>query len=279
MILMLKSKLTYLLILILFSVNVINGQRATLSVSAELEKLYGRLTKNLNDSVKLQINDSIKSMIESYIESDSVFYHRFNNLRYLGEVTSPDSTLKIVTWNLVLINKPGRYYSYFIKKQRNCKSNIIHRLTAEYNNGQIRNDTTYSADSWYGALYYDIRPQTINGRISWVLLGIDYGNQVITRKIIDVLDYSPEDRIIFGMKLFSSPDTLKYREIFEYSSDAAMSLRFANDGSIVFDHLVPLSPELTIDRKYYVPHYSNDAYVNENGLWRYKINVDARNIQ
>jgi hypothetical protein len=276
---MLKSKLSNLLILILFSVNVINGQKVTISVSAELERLYGRLAKNLSDSVKLQANDSINSMIESYVGSDSVFSHRFKNLRYLGEVTSPDSIVKIVTWNLILVDRPGRYFSYFIKKQKDGKSNIIQRLTAEYSEGQISTDTTYSADSWYGALYYDIRPQTIDGKISWVLLGIDYGNPLITRKIIDVLDYSHEDRINFGMKLFLSQDTIKYREIFEYSSDATMSLRFANDGSIVFDHLVPLTPELTNNHQYYAPHYSNDAYVYENGLWRYKLNVDARNIQ
>lgn len=277
MILMLKKKLAYMLMLILFSVNLINGQTRSTSVSVDLEKLYGRLTKNLNDSVKTQVNDSIISIVESYVESDTVFNHRFNNLRYLGQITSPDSLVKIVTWNLVLINNQGIYYSYIIKKQTNGNNNLIYRLIADYKDDKIRIDTTYSADSWYGALYYDIRPYTLNNKISWILLGIDYGNPMITRKIIDILNFTPDDRIQFGMKLFSSPDTIKYREVFEYSSAATMSLRFANDGSIVFDHLISFSPEHTIDRQYYGPHNSNDAYISENGLWRFKLNVDARN--
>jgi len=279
MILMLKNKLAYLPIVFLFSVNLINGQTVSNSVSVELEKLFGRLAKSLNDSVKIQVNDSIRCIVESYVESDTVFNHKFNNLRYLGQVTSPDSVLKIVTWNLVLINKPGRYYSYIIKKQTNGNRNLIYRLTADYNSGHIRTDTTYSADNWYGALYYDIRTNTLNDPIYWVLLGIDYGNPMITRKIIEILNFTPYDKIQFGMKLFSTPDTIKYREVFEYSSSATISLRFANDGSIVFDHLIPFSPEQTNDRQFYGPQYSNDAYIREDGLWRLNINVDARNIE
>lgn len=279
MILMFKSKLYYLLIFILFSSCEINGQTVVTPVSAELEKLYGRLIKIPDDSTKIQVNDSIKFLIESYVESDSVFNHRFSNLRYLGQITSPDSLIKIVSWNLVFANRSGRYYTYIIRKQNAGMKNLIYRLNADYNEIKIRSDTTYSADNWYGTLYYDIRPQTINGKTSWVILGIDYGNPLISRKLIDVIDFTQDDKIIFGMRIFSSSDSVKYREVFEYSSEAAMSLRFANDGSIVFDHLVPFSPELANDRQYYGPHYSNDAYVPEQGLWKFKLSVDARNIE
>src|SRR3989304_9565201 len=107
---MLQNKPVYLLIAILFSVNISNGQTAATTVSEELGRLYGRLAKDLNYSVKIQVNDSIRSIIEVYMGSDTVFNHRFGNLRYLGQVTSPDSLIKIVSWNLVLTGKPGRYY-------------------------------------------------------------------------------------------------------------------------------------------------------------------------
>ena len=276
--LMLKSSLFCILIYILLSTGQINGQTVAKPVSAELEKLYGRLMKISDDSGRIQVNDSIRSLIESYVQSDSVFNHRFTKLRYLGQITSPDSLIKIVSWNLVLANRSGRYYTYIIRKQYAGMKNLIYRLAADYSEMKSRSDTTYSAGNWYGTLYYDIRPQTINGKTSWVLLGLDYGNPLISRKIIDILDFTGDDKIIFGMKIFSMSDTLKYREVFEYSSDAAMSLRFSNDGSIVFDHLVPFSPELA-SRQFYGPHYSNDAYIPENGFWKFKENVDARNIE
>lgn len=274
---MLKEKIIYILILMMLSVHAMNGQSVSASASVELEKLFGRLIRNSNDSVRIRVNDSIRFIIESYVESDSIFNHRFSNLRYLGQITSPDSVIKIVTWNLVLINKPGRYYSYIIKKQTNGNRNLVYRMKTDFKTDHIRTDTTYSSESWYGALYYDIRPHTLNDTISWVLLGIDYSNPMITRKIIDILNFTPDDKIQFGMKLFTSPDIIKHREVFEYSSTATMSLRFANDGSIVFNHLVPFSPEQTDDRKYYAPHNSNDAYIPADGLWKFKLNIDARN--
>ena len=36
------------------------------------------------------------------------------------------------------------------------------------------------------------------------LLGLDYGNPEISRKIIDVVSFAPDDSIIFGQKCFRS---------------------------------------------------------------------------
>ncbi len=59
-----------------------------------LEELFDRLTGNYNDTERIRINDSIRIILDSYVKSDSVFKHRFTNLRYLGQIMSPDSLLK-----------------------------------------------------------------------------------------------------------------------------------------------------------------------------------------
>lgn len=110
-----------------------------------------------------------------------------------------------------------------------------------------------------------------------MLLGIDFGNPVITRKIIDVLSFTPDGRIVFGRKLFASGDLTKYREVLEYSSEAVISLKFLTDKSIIFDHLVPVSSSLKGKKEYYGPDFSYDAYNLEKGIWRFKSDVDARN--
>jgi hypothetical protein len=51
-------------------------------------------------------------------------------------------------------------------------------------------------------------------------------------------------------------EEIKYRDVFEYASNAMMSLRFRSDNSIVFDHLVPFSTTHKDDRQYYGPDYS-----------------------
>lgn len=269
--------LIILIIITSVSTGIVRGQQVLNDTPLLLGKLYERLVNSPADSIRLQINDSIRFIIDSYVTSDTVFTHRFNNLRYLGQIISPDSSIKIITWNLILRSSQNMYFCYFIRKQKFGKKNKIYRLTTSYKEDPIRTDTTINEKDWYGALYYDVRPYLTDGKRCWILLGIDYGNPEISRKIIDVLNITPDDSILFGRKWFESEGKLKYRDVFEYASNGTMSLRFKSDSSVVFDHLVPFSASQKNDRKFYGPDYSYDAYNFMKGLWRMIINVDARN--
>jgi hypothetical protein len=242
-----------------------------------LENLFDRLVDNYNDKDRIRINDSIRMILDDYVKSDNVFTQRFDNLRHLGQIVSPDSLLKIITWNLVLENEPGRYFCYFIRRGESGKTNKIYRLSSGYNKIHINKDTTYNETNWYGALYYDLRPLVVDNKHHWILLGLDYGNPDISRKIIEVLNFTSEDSIVFGRKWFVSGEGIKYRAVFEYASNAMMSLKFRSDSSIVFDHLVPFSAAQKDDRQYFGPDYSYDAYNFREGTWNLVINVDARN--
>jgi hypothetical protein len=267
----------YLIIIGSLLSSVVIGQKPFNNTPRVLEDLYGRFINNYNDSSRIQINDSIKAIVESYIQSDSVFKYRFKNVRYLGQITSRDSSLKIINWNLVLISGQNKYFCYFIRKHQPGTKNMIYSLTADYRADPVKADTTYAQQDWYGALYYDIKPYTINGKQCWMLLGIDYGNPEISRKIIDVVSFTPGDSILFGRKWFDSGAKMKFRDVFEYASNGMMSLRFKSDSSIVFDHLVPFSPDKKNDRQYYGPDYSTDSYNFIKGIWSLIINVDVRN--
>jgi hypothetical protein len=255
----------------------LRGQDIPNDTPEVLERLFGRLTNNYDDFARLRINDSIRIIVSSYVRSDTIFKHRFTNLKYLGQITSPDSLLKIVTWNLVLRSLPGRYFCYFIRKGEPGKGNRVYSLATDYSEEQIMTDTTYTESDWYGALYYDLKPYVTNERRSWVLLGIDYGDPLVTKKIIEVLSFTSDGSILFGRKWFNSGDQFRFRNVFEYSSNGMMTLRFTSDNSIVFDHLVPIYSSQIVDRQLYGSDYSYDAYNFENGIWRLSINVDARN--
>lgn len=272
-----RSYFLYFLFFIFLPSGIAKSQVSVKETPQVLEELYDRLVDNYNDIDRIRINDSIRTILDGYVKSDTVFSHRFTNLRYLGQIMSPDSLLKIITWNLVLENEPGRYFCYIIRKQEPGSKNIIYRLSANYNKIPIKIDTIYTEPEWYGALYYDLKPYVVDNRHCWVLLGIDYGSAFISRKIIEVLNFTPQDAIVFGRKWFVSGEDKKYRAVFQYASNAMMSLKFRSDSSIIFDHLVPFSPSLKEDRQNYGPDYSFDAYNFENGLWKLIINVDARN--
>jgi hypothetical protein len=272
-----RSIFLYLILSIFLTTGAAKSQVPAGETPQVLENLFDRLINNYIDNDRIRINDSIRLIIDSYVKSDSVFTHKFTNLRYLGQITSPDSLIKIITWNLVLENQPGRYFTYFIRRQKESKENNIYRLAASYSEKQVSVDTIYTEADWYGALYYDLKPYTIENKHFWVLLGIDYGNPYISRKIIDVLSFTEDGSIIFGKDWFMEGNQKKYREVFEYASNAMISLRFRSDNSIVFDHLVPFSPSQKDDRQFYGPDYSVDAYNYTDGIWKLTINVDVRN--
>lgn len=268
-----KTLMLYTVFLMVASLSY--GQTPYDKMEESLRDQFGRLVSGNTDIKKLELNDSIRMTIGQYAASKSVFDHKFNGIRYLGEITSPDSSIKLITWNLNLTDYKGRYYCYLIRKGED--KNTVFPLESSYSMIPADTDTTFTGSSWYGALYYDLRSVPYNNERYWVALGLDYGNPEVTRKIIDVINFDDKGLPVFGKKWFQSPIGMKHRIVFEYSASAMMTLRFSSDTSVVFDHLVPISPELAEKRQYYGPDYSYDAYIFSDGFWKFNLNVDVRN--
>jgi hypothetical protein len=273
----LRIKPLIILALCCFFIRPAYSQNNSLTDSETLEKLFGRLIIEREDSVRLIVNDSIKTIVDKVVEVDSIFNFNFN-IRFLGQITSADSIIKIVSWNLNLRNEPSKYFCYLIKKNEQGKPNSIYKLAADYSLEDISRVSIYTAENWYGALYYEIRPSIINGEKYWIALGINFSNHLITKKIIDIIAFNSNDEIEFGAPVFSLPENeLINREVFKYSADATMALRFLDNNTIVFDHLVPFSPDFVGKPEFYGPDFSYDAFIFENEIWNLKLDIDVRN--
>jgi hypothetical protein len=271
-----KRIILFILILTIYSTDLAWCQGNGVA-QPSLEKLFGRLKSATEDSVRIRINDSIRVIIDNYTRSDSVFNHTFRDIRNLGQIISPDSQIKIITWNIILDNNNGWYFCYLIKKGLHGKGNSVYKLEKKYDPEPIKADTSYLQSDWYGALYYDIKPFKSNNKPSYILLGINYSDPLVTRKVIDVLSFTPENTLQFGRKWFNTGKDIYYRHVFEYSSKGVMSLRFTSSNSIVFDHLVPVPTMSNEGRIYYGSDYSFDAYIFKDGFWNLTLNIDARN--
>lgn len=274
---MLSKILSGCLLIILSGFNVSRGQEVLDKTVPDLSSLFSRLLLVKSDSQRIAVNDSIEAALCKSCQSTDIFKYRFNNIRNLGQITSPDSAIKILTWNLVLSEQPGKYFCYLIHRNKEKMTNDLFRLKADYSEKVPDENYIYGSSNWYGALFYDIRKLPMTGGEKWVLIGLDLGNRLITRKIIDVLSISPNNELSFGDPRFLSGDTLTSRVIFQYSAYGAMTLRFSSDTSMVFDHLVPFEPGLTGKMQFYGADYSFDAFVFEKNMWRRKRNVDVRN--
>ena len=255
-----------------FIIIILSSQVKSQNISKQLADLFLKLEKATGNENRMMINDSVRMIINDYAASDSVFEHRFTDLRFLGQVTSSDKKLKIINWNLVLPDNENRYYCYFIRK--NEDGNTVYSVEGSNTDGPVRKDIIYNAENWYGALYYDLRPVKIKKDVCYVLLGIDFGNDFINRKLIDVIDFTPDGELVFGKEWFDTGNSTIHRVVFEYDATGVMSLKFRSPGLIIFDHLVPLGHG---DKQTLGAEYTLDSYSYKNGIWKFQKNVDYRN--
>ena len=71
------------LVFLLLSSGIVKSQTTVIDTPLKLEELFDRLVGNYNDTERIRINDSIRLILDSYVKSDTVFSHKFSNLRYL----------------------------------------------------------------------------------------------------------------------------------------------------------------------------------------------------
>jgi hypothetical protein len=274
-----KRRLILSVFIPLYIFGVTSGQQPGDSLRAPLANLFKEIHSSSEDSIRLSANDSIRLLVGKFAAREELFNRRYQELKYLGQIISPDSSLKIITWNIALKNNKGFYYCYFVRKNTNGTSLNVSSLVRPYEPGKIRTDTIFLSSDWYGALYYGINPFEYEGRKCWILLGVNYSDPLVTRKIIDVLSFRNDGSMLLGMKWFDTGKAIRYRHVLEYSSSAVITLRFLPDSLIVFDHLVPVPGSGGENQPVYGPDYSYDSFTFDNGFWRFSGNFDARNPQ
>lgn len=255
----------------------LKGQEGENDLPVILENLYRKILDSNDDAERLRLNDSVKLLIEDYVTSDSVFSHKFTNLKYLGQIESPDSRVKIINWNLILRNGDNKYFCYIIRRIKKSNNNIVCKLAGEHREENISTSILYNPQNWYGALYYTIQPFKRGNKVKYLLLGIDAGNSDMARKIIDVMIFDDDNRIVFGEECFIKDEETNHRVVFEYSAESIMTLRRHNKKSVIFDHLEVSSRNRYDTGEYFSSGYIYDAYVFKKGFWRFTSNIDIRN--
>ena len=241
-----------------------------------LQELFEGIMGTKDNEERIRLNDSIINIIDKYVESEEVLKHKFTDIRYLGQILSPDSKLKIITWNLVLTDGTNKYFCYIIRKGKRRDPNRIYKLTGVNMDEPPDTQKTYSSENWYGALYYDVRPFRHKWNTFYVLLGLDHTNLNISTKLIDILTFTDDGGIIFGKDCITREGENKYRELLVYSADGVVTLRFNGRKSIIFNHLVPVSQFRQDTPGYYVPEFSFDRYYLKKGMWIFEENIEPK---
>lgn len=266
--------------LLLFNLN--TGLKASDSIPAKekvLIDLYAKLDNRTQLSDQPQLILEISELWRNILQDNASFWYPFDSLTYVGKIYSPDSLLRIYTWNFP--NPDGTHlYFGFIQQRIVPVGNILlfefkHDLTSL---SSIQNKVITS-ENWYGALYYDIIPVKIKNKTYYTLLGLDLNTFLTNRKIIDILFFE-NGEMKLGAPVFQLGKVIQHRVIFEYSSRAVMSLKYnKNRKMIIHDHLSPFQPRYKGQYQYYGPDFSYDGFIFENERWKQALDVNINNMQ
>lgn len=239
-----------------------------ISKEKELVVLLDSLRKATTDMDKVQINYAFKDLLNQTLSLPEAFTYSFSQLTTVGFINSPDGTLRIVNWNLEMADKTHRYFCFILHFNTKNEEIEIHELTEGYISLAEYPTDVLSSDSWYGCLYYKIIPFEKGNKTLYTLLGWDGNNEMSAIKLIDVLSFSNGNPVLGASVFKKSKNETLNRVIFQFNKKAYCSLKYEDEYMrIVFDHLMPESPNLEGLYSYYVPDLSYDSYVLDGNKW------------
>ncbi len=244
----------------------------------ELFLLFEQVKFAQNDAVKDSVNGLIISKFEKILKKKEAFEYSFSQLKNLGVLNSQDGRVRVLNWNIFHSDGSYHYFAFVQYKKRRKSEPKVFRL---FDTGNLSVDDTqkvYSANNWYGCLYYDIKSVKSGRSRMYMLMGFDFADDFSNKKLLDVL-YFKNSKPYLGKPIISYKNKLQNRLIFEYAEQARMSLRYdANYGMIIWDHLMPPNRTLLGKYEYYGPDGTHDGLRFERGGWIFYPNVEVLNL-
>ena len=252
------------------------GFTQTLAEQEDSLQLYmNQLGSATSDEDRLEASNSLEKMASRVLRRDSAFTYPFDGLKKISTIASKDGRVRLFNWHVPLQGKEPEYRAFVMVKKR---KNRPHKLIRLVDSTTLSHDSEKSQlfpNEWYGAVYYEIQQLKSSGRDYYLVLGWDGHNGVSTKKVLDVI-YLRGDDIRVGAPLLIKEGETLYRDVFEYTNDATMLLRYFPDReSIVFDHLAPLPDGVAGKHAFYAPSLSFDAYkATGKGALEFERNIE-----
>jgi len=176
------------------------------------------------------------------LKTEGSFYYPFDSLGKMINIIMPeDKSFRVFNWPIAYSDVRIRYYGAIQMAEEQLK------LYPLIDNSDILakadEDNVLSPKQWNGCLYYNILTRKVDGENVYCMLGINEGNPVSTRKMIDPLRFT-ENGPMFGAPIFAihsekRADAGINRFILEYKKGVQAVLNWdpAHD-AILYDELV-----------------------------------------
>jgi len=270
------------------------------SVEAEMAELLAVVFRGESEQVRYNANNRFVALLKETLVEDGAFDYPFQRLP-LRILMPPDRKFRMFNWVVPREHGMEFFAVMMVRAQRTGELRII-QLVDESETIFDRANVVLGAENWYGAYYRQvIQTEGAGGRKHYTLLGWNGNDPAINRRIIEVLTFRPNGDPVFGAAVFTNHRGRRerfVRKVFEHSRRGSMILRydvqafvepaptrrnpqavrFVETNMIVFDHLVPQTPDMRGRREVYIASGGlYHGYVWQNNRWHLKTDIRARN--
>ncbi len=269
------------LIILFCSIGLINlhaqsaADKKALRSAESILKTYAFEITNADEMADRTIADSFftRSLVQA-LKIPFSFNYGFDSLKTISRLYAPDSSFRIITWQVM---KDFTYYRYKGAIQFKTNDGSL-KLIPLYDGTDFTErpiDSVRTNENWIGAIYYNIVLKTYNNKKYYTLLGYDENDARSTKKWMEVLTFDNKNKPLFGGKYFSYPnDPTKppqpaYRFCIEFKKEANAKLNYDPEiDRIVFAKLVSETGEVS-KKHTLVPLGPIEGFKWELGRWIY----------
>jgi len=200
------------------------------------------------------------------------FSYRFDSLKTISMLYAPDSSFRIITWQVM------KDFSFYRKKgaiQMHTRDGSLKLVPLFDYSSFAENPTDSVRDNlhWIGAVYYNIVQKTWNNKNYYTLLGYDENDARSTKKWIEVLTFDDKQQPQFGGRYFNyandntKPPQPAYRFYIEFKKEANAKMNY--DPELDMIAIAHLTSETGDPKEKYtlIPEGSFEGFRWTNGKW------------
>jgi hypothetical protein len=287
-----KKPLFY--IIFLFAISTITSSVQAQKIASADLKILRKKEDSLKFCVKNLIVDSftagrmrsdsqfVKTLVRG-LQVKNSFYYPFDSVKGIRNLYAPDSTFRILTWQI-------SYDDYYCRQRGAIQYRtpdgslklIPLRDYSEFSDDDM--DSARTKDNWIGAVYYNVVETKYNGKNYYTLFGFDENSVRSNKKWIEVLTFDSRDMPVFGGPLFTfENDSVKrkpqYRFSIEYKKEASTTVNYDPDmNMILIDHLISETDEPDLPYTY-VPDGDYEGFKWTNGKWQHVDKVFTEKLE
>jgi hypothetical protein len=269
----------FILVLLLFPLAVCSQETSYLDFVKAETRLQSMFEQLYSDSLseKEPLLDSLRVRMAEALALPGSMDFPWNRLNRIGVIGSEDEMLRIFTWHVMDDFDHYRYFGFIQVAMKRGKHRVFElRDNGKAQRGLFRLDQ--STDDWYGKLYYQVLTNTHRRKTYYTVMGMDFNNSLSTIKTVEVLAIQRNTPEFVKALFFNGRDRVD-RLVLEYSKQVSISVRYdPGTGMITFDHLVPFHPIYEKNYEFYGPDGSFDGLEFADGIWNYRDDIDARNM-